>query len=87
MRGCVLENKRSEKFRKTYRKTTVMESLFNKAAGPQQIFYRRLVQQLAQTFNGIWSRTKYSKNVYISLKTKSKQQITYSKEKSTCEIT
>ena len=63
------------------------ESLFNKAAGPQQIFYRRLLQQLAGTFNSIWSSKKYSENVYISLKTKSKHQVTYSKEKSNCEIT
>ena len=63
------------------------ESLFNKAAGPQQIFYRRLLQQLALTFNSIWSSKKYSENVYISLKTKSKLQVTYSKEKSHCEIT
>ena len=65
----------------------MLESLFNKAAGPQQIFYRRQFQQLARTFNGIWSSKKYSENVYISLKTKSKHQVTYSKEKSNCEIT
>ena len=54
--------------------------------GPQQIFYRRLPRQLAQTLNGIWSSKKYSGNVYISLKTKSKHQVTYSKEKSNFEI-
>ena len=59
----------------------------NKAAGPQQPFYRWLLQQLDRTFNGIWSSKKYSENVYISLKTKSKHQVTYSKEKSNCEIT
>ena len=58
----------SEKICKNYRKTTVQESLFNKAVGPQQIFYKILLQQLARTFNGIWSSKKYSENVYISLK-------------------
>ena len=77
----------SEKFPKNYRKKTAPESLFNKAAGPQQIFNRRLPQQLARTFNGIWSRVKYSENKYTSLKTKYKQQVTYLKEKINREIT
>ena len=62
-------------------------SLFNKAASPQQFFYRRLFQHLARTFNGISSKKKCSENVYNSLKTKSKHQVTYSKEKSNCEKT
>ena len=56
--GYVPWNKCSEKFRKCHRKTTVSESLFNKTADPQQIFYRRLREQLARTFNGIWSSKK-----------------------------
>ena len=75
------------KCRKNYRKTSVLESLFNKAAGPQQLFYRRLLQQLDRTFNGIWSNKKYSENGYISLKTKAKHLVTYSKEKSNCKVT
>ena len=54
------------------------EVSFNKAADPQQIFYRRLLQQLVRTFNSDWSSTKYSENVYISVKAKSKHQVTYS---------
>ena len=81
-KSSVLKN-----FTNNYRKKTVPESLFNKFPGPQQIFYRRLLQQLARTFNGIWSSKKYSENVYISLKTKSKHQVTYSKEKSNYEVT
>ena len=76
----------SEKFHKNYRKKTAPESLFNKAAVPQQIFNWRLPQQLARTFNSIWSREKYSENVYTSLKTKYKYQVTYLKIKINCEI-
>ena len=71
VQGCVPWNRCSERFRKNYRKTTALESLFNKAAVPRQIFYRRLRQRLARTLNGIWSSKKYRENVYISLKTKS----------------
>ena len=60
-----------KKFRKNYRKTTAPESVFNKVTGPQQMFFRRLLQQLARTFNGIRSSKKYSENVYIPPKSKS----------------
>ena len=55
MRECSLKQVFGRISQKNYRKTTEAESLFNKAAGPQQIFYSRLLQQLAQNFNGIWS--------------------------------
>ena len=48
----------SEKNWKNYRKTTAPKYLFNRAAGPQIFFYRRLLQQLSQTFNDIWSSKK-----------------------------
>ena len=51
----ILENRCSEKFQKNYRKTTALESLFNKSAGLQQMFYRRTFEQLTQIFNYIWS--------------------------------
>ena len=64
MQGC------SSKFPKKLQERTAPESLFNKAAASQQI---------ARTFNSIWSSKKSSENVHISLKTKSKHQVTYLK--------
>ena len=48
----------SEKNWKNYRKTTAPKYLFNRAAGLQIFFNRRLLQQLAQSFNDIWSSKK-----------------------------
>ena len=63
-------------FSKYYRKTTAQESLLNKATSPKQIFYRRLLQQLARTLNGIGPVKKSSQNEYISLKIESQHQVT-----------
>ena len=51
-------NRCSEKNWKNDRKTTAPKYHFHRAAGPQMFFYRRLLQQLAQTFNDIWSSQK-----------------------------
>ena len=45
-------------------KTTAPESLFNKAARKQKIFYRRLFQEFARTFNGIWFSKKNLVKMY-----------------------
>ena len=67
----------SEKFLKNDRNTTLPESLSNKTAGPLQIFTGDLfinLLELSMVFDPI---KKSRENVYISLKTKSKNQVTY----------
>ena len=61
LRSNSRSNRRSEIFYKNYRKTTAPQSIFDKAAGLQQFFYRRLLQQLARTFSVIWLSKKKSK--------------------------
>ena len=56
-----------EKFHKNHRKTTAPEPLFNKSAGQQHFFYKRLLHQLGQTFNGLWSSTNYLVKMYVFL--------------------
>ena len=66
-----------EIFRENYRKTNAPESLFNKAASPQQFFTGDLFRnqlELSMVFGPV---KKSCENVCISLKTKSKHEDTY----------
>ena len=79
VQGCSLK----QVFWKISRKlqeTSAPESLFNKAAGPQQIFtgdcFSNLLE-LSMVFGQV--KNSSSGNVHISLKTKSKHQATYLK--------
>ena len=73
----ILKNRCSEKFRKNYRKITAPESHFNKAASPQQTFIGDCFINLLELSMVFGPVKKSSENVYISLKTKSKHQVTY----------
>ena len=58
------------------RKTTAPGSLLNNAADPQQIFTGDCFSNLLE-FSMVFGQVKkYNENVYISLKTKSKHQVT-----------
>ena len=54
-----------------YRKTTATESVFDNPAGREQIFYRRMSQQLARTLVVFAPVKKSNENAYISKKTES----------------
>ena len=76
MQGCSLIQVSSKNFRKL-QGTTAPESLFNKAAGPQQMFtgnYFRNLLDFSMVFGPV---KKSSENVHVSLKTESKHQVTY----------
>ena len=64
---------------KKLEETTAPESLFNKAAGPQQIFTGDCFSNLLELSMVFGPVKKSSENVHISLKTKSKHQVTYLK--------
>ena len=72
MQGCSSKQVISRKFQET----TASESLFNKAAGPQQIFTGDCFSNLLKLSMVFGSVKKSSENVYISLKTNSKHQVT-----------
>ena len=59
--------------------TTAPESLFNKGADPQQIFTGDCFSNLLELSMVFGPVKKSSENVHISLKTKSKYQVTYLK--------
>ena len=78
VQGCSLK----QVFWKISRKlqeTSAPESLFNKAAGPQQIFTGGCFSNLLELSMVFGPVKKSSENVHISLKTKSKHQVTYFK--------
>ena len=78
VQGCSLK----QVFWKISRKlqeTSAPESLFNKAAGPQQIFTGDCFSNLLELSMVFGPVKKSSENVHISLKTKSKHQVTYLK--------
>ena len=78
VQGCSLK----QVFWKISRKlqqTTAPESFFNKAAGPQQIFTGDCFSNLLELSMVFGPVKKSSENVHISLKTKSKHQVTYLK--------
>ena len=78
VQGCSLK----QVFWKISRKlqeTSAPESLFNKAAGPQQIFTGDCFSNLLELSMVFGPVKKSSENVHISLKTKSKYQVTYLK--------
>ena len=78
MRGCSLKQvfwKISPKLQET----TAPESLFNKAAGPQQILTGECSSNLLELSMVFGPAKKSGENVDISLKTKSKHQLTYLK--------
>ena len=67
------------KFSQKILETTAPESLFNNAAGPQQIFTGDCFSNLLELSMVFGPVKKSSKNVHISLKNKSKHQVTYLK--------
>ena len=75
MQGCSLKEV-PWKISRKLQETTAPESLFNKVAGPQQIFtgdcFSNLLE-LSMVFDPV---KKSGENVHISLKTKSKHQVT-----------
>ena len=76
--GCFLKQvfwKISQKLQET----TAPDSLFNKAANPQQIFTEECFSNLLELSVVFGPVKKSSENVHISLKTKSKHQVTYLK--------
>ena len=60
----------------TLQETREPESLFNKVAGPQQIFKGDCFSNLLELSMVFGPVKKSSENVHISLKTKSKHQVT-----------
>ena len=78
MQGCSLKQVFCKTSRK-FQETTSPESLFNKAAGPQQIFTGDCFSNLLELSMVFGPVKKSSENVHISLKTKSKHQVTYLK--------
>ena len=78
VQGCSLK----QVFWKISRKlqeTSAPESLFNKAAGSQQIFTGDWFSNLLELSMVFGPVKNSSENVHISLKTKSKHQVTYLK--------
>ena len=78
VQGCSLK----QVFWKISRKlqeTSAPESLFNKAAGPQQIFTGDCFSNLLELSMVFGPVKKSSENVHISLKTKFKHRFTYLK--------
>ena len=67
------------KISRKLQEATALESLFNKAAGPQQIFTGDCFSNLLELSMVFGPVKKSSENVHISLKTKSKHQVTYLK--------
>ena len=66
-------------FSRKLQETTAPESLFSNAAGPQQIFTGDCFSNLLELSMVFGPVKKSSENVHISLKTKSKHQVTYLK--------
>ena len=64
---------------KKLEETSAPESLFNKAAGPQQILTGECFSNLLELSMVFGPAKKSGENVDISLKTKSKHQLTYLK--------
>ena len=78
VQGCSLKQLFWKIFQKL-QETTAPESLFNNAAGPQQIFTGDCFSNLLELSMVFGPVKKSSENVHISLKTKSKHQVTYLK--------
>ena len=78
MQGCSLKQV-FWKFSLKLQETTAPESLFNNGAGPQQIFTGDYFSNLLELLMVLGPVKKSSENVHISLKTKSKHQVTYLK--------
>ena len=76
VQGCSLKQLFWKIFQKL-QETTAPESLFNNAAGPQQIFTGDCFSNLLELSMVFGPVKKSSENVHISLKTKSKHQVTY----------
>ena len=75
VQGCSLKQVFWKFFRKL-QETTAPESLFNNAAGPQQIFTGDCFSNLLE-LSMVFGQVKNSSgNVHISLKTESKHQVT-----------
>ena len=72
--GCSLKQVFGKISRKL-QKTTAPEPLFNKAASQQQIFTGDSFSNLLELSMAFGPVKKSGKNVYISLKTKSKHQV------------
>ena len=78
MQGCSLK----QVFWKTswkLQKTAASESFLNKTAGPQQIFTGDCFSNLFELSMVFSPVKKSNENVHVSLKTKSKHQVTYLK--------
>ena len=78
VQGCSLKQV-FWKFSQKLQETTAPESLFNNAAGPQQIFTEDCFSNLLELSMVLGPVKKSSENLHVSLKAKSKQQVTYLK--------
>ena len=78
VQGCSLKQV-FWKFFQILQETTAQESLFNNAAGPQQIFTGDCFSNLLELSMVFRQVKNSSENVHISLKTKSKHQVAYLK--------
>ena len=84
VQGCSLKQV-FWKFSQKLQETTAPESLFNNAAGPQQIFTGDCFSNLLELSMVFGTVKKSSENVRISLKPKSKHQVTYLKIQIICK--
>ena len=78
VQGCSLKQLFWKFFQKL-QETTAPESLFNNAAGPQQIFTGDCFSNLLELSMVFGPVKNSSENAHISRKTKSKHQVTYLK--------